>query len=184
MSHGRSSPTEIAQTRTSREWAPPRWASPTALLLACGGLGVSVYLTIAHYGSNVTLACPDTGVINCEKVTTSPQSVIFEVPVAVLGLAFFAAMVVMNLPRVRRCPGSFVRSARIGLAAFGVAFAVYLVYTELFTIHAICLWCTSAHVMAFLLFVVALFAETLGRPSAVASRPPFGAGVHGGSPRW
>ncbi|MGD0392342.1 MAG: vitamin K epoxide reductase family protein [Acidimicrobiales bacterium] len=152
---------------TGPEWAPPRWASPAALLLACGGLGVSTYLTVAHYGSSVTLACPDTGVINCEKVTTSPQSVILGVPVAVLGLAFFAAMVVINLPRAWRCPSSIVRVARIGLAAVGVAFAVYLVYTELFTIHAICLWCTSVHVTAFLLFVVALFAESLGRHSTV-----------------
>jgi uncharacterized membrane protein len=167
MSHRVPSLTEIAPMRTSSEWIPPRWASPTALLLACGGLGVSTYLTIAHYGSSVTLACPDTGVINCEKVTTSPQSVIFGVPVAVLGLAFFVAMVVMNLPRAWRCPSSIVSSVRIGLAAFGVAFAVYLVYTELFTIHAICLWCTSAHVMAFLLFVVAVFAEGLGRQRTV-----------------
>jgi uncharacterized membrane protein len=167
MSHGVYSPTEIAPMRTSLDWAPPRWASPTELLLACGGLGVSTYLTIAHYGSSVTLACPDTGVINCEKVTTSSQSVIFGVPIAVIGLAFFAAMVVMNLPRAWRCPSSIVRSARIGLAAFGVVFALYLVYTELFTIHAICLWCTSVHVTAFLLFVVALFAESLGRHSTV-----------------
>jgi uncharacterized membrane protein len=152
---------------TSLEWVPPRWASPTALLLAGGGLAVSTYLTIAHYGSSITLACPDTGVINCEKVTTSPQSVVFGVPVAVLGLVFFAAMVPMNLASAWRCPSTIVRSVRMGLAALGVTFALYLVYTELFTIHAICLWCTSAHVLAFLLFVVVIFAEDLGRQRTV-----------------
>ena len=58
----------------------------------------------------------------------------------------------------------------ISLASFAhlgrgvVTFAVYLVYTELFTIHAICLWCTSAHIMAFLLFAVILFGESFARP--------------------
>jgi uncharacterized membrane protein len=132
--------------------------------LALVGLGVSTYLTIAHYGSSVALACPDSGVINCEKVTTSPQSVIVGVPVAVLGLVFFGAMVLMNAPRVWRSPSLQVRMTRLGAAAFGVAFAVYLVYTELFTIHAICLWCTSAHVMALLLFAVIVFGESFGRP--------------------
>jgi uncharacterized membrane protein len=90
--------------------------------------------------------------------------VIAGVPVAVLGLVYFGAMVLMNVPRAWRSARLPVRSARIGLAASGVAFALYLVYTELFTIHAICLWCTSAHVMAFLLFAVILFGESLGRP--------------------
>ncbi len=75
-------------------------------------------------------------------------------------------MVALNLARAWRCPNVILRSARVGLAAVGVAFAVYLVYTELFVIHAICLWCTSAHVMAFLLFVVAVFGESLGRHGA------------------
>jgi uncharacterized membrane protein len=136
------------------------------LLFAVVGLSVSTYLTIAHYGTGVVLACPDTGVINCAKVTTSPESVIAGVPVAVLGLVFFGAMVLMNLPRAWRCASLQVRVARVGLAATGVGFAMYLVYTELFTLHAICLWCTSAHVMAFLLFAVVLLGESLGRPLA------------------
>jgi uncharacterized membrane protein len=86
------------------------------------------------------------------------------VPVAVLGLVFFGSMGLMNLPRAWSCPSCVVRGTRVGLAALGIAFAMYLVYTELFTLHAICLWCTSAHVMAFFLFAVALFGESLGRP--------------------
>lgn len=166
MAHGTSSPPEVASAPAAQGWAPPRWVSPASLLLAVVGLSVSTYLTVAHYGTGVALACPDTGVINCEKVTTSPQSVIAGVPVAVLGLVFFGSMVLMNVPRAWRCPSLQVRVARAGLATTGVAFAMYLVYTELFTLHAICLWCTSAHVIAFLLFAVVLLGESLGRPLA------------------
>jgi uncharacterized membrane protein len=163
MARGVASPTETRSTLTQQGWRPPCWASPTALLLAVGGLSVSSYLTIAHYGSGVALACPNTGVVNCEKVTTSPQSVIAGLPVAVLGLVFFGAMALINLPRAWRSPSLQVRVPRVALSITGVAFAMYLVFTELFTIHAICLWCTSAHAAAFLLFAVVLFGESLGR---------------------
>lgn len=73
----------------------------------------------------VTSACPDTGVINYEKVTSSPQSVITGVPVAVVGLVFFGAMVLMNLPRAWRCPSFQVHVACVALSAAGVAFALY-----------------------------------------------------------
>jgi uncharacterized membrane protein len=145
-------------------WAPPRWASPSAVLLSAGGLGVSGYLTVAHYAAGVTLACPDTGTVNCEKVTTSPESVVFGIPVALLGVVFFAALLALNLPPAWRRPYRRLRLARLSLAVSGIGFAVYLIYTELFTVHAICLWCTSAHAIAFLLFVVTLFGETMARP--------------------
>jgi uncharacterized membrane protein len=151
-------------------WTSPRWASHSAVLLCLAGLGVSVYLTIAHYTASITLACPDTGTINCEKVTTSPQSVIVGIPVAVLGVVFFASLLVLNVPAAWRRPSLFLRLSRLGLATGGVGFAVYLIYTELFTVHAICLWCTAAHVLAFLLFGVTLFGQSLARPLGGARR--------------
>ena len=40
----------------------------------------------------------------------------------------------------------------------GIGFVLYLVYAELFTIGSICLYCTSVHVITFLLFVLTAFA--------------------------
>jgi uncharacterized membrane protein len=168
----------VAPVTAGSAWKPPRWVSPTAVLLSLAGLSVSSYLTVAHYSSVVTLACPDSGVINCQKVTTSPQSLIFGVPVAVLGVVFFAAMLLLNSPRAWRQPGVLIRLTRIVLATFGVGFAVYLIYSELFTVHAICLWCTGAHVLAFLLFVALAFAECLARPNAGMREVANGQGQH------
>jgi hypothetical protein len=39
-------------------------------------LGISAYLTVSHYAGSVGLVCPDTGTIDCQKVTTSAQAVI------------------------------------------------------------------------------------------------------------
>jgi len=46
----------------------------------------------------------------------------------------------------------------------GTIFVLYLVYVELFRVDAICLWCTSVHVLTFLLLVIVLLAEA-GRDS-------------------
>ncbi len=107
----------------------PRWFWLTALVLALGGLGVSIYLTIAHYNTTVTLACPATSHINCEKVTTSAQSVVFGIPVAVLGLAFYIFMVAATSPWAWRSQLPALRWARLGSVIVGIVFVLYLIYT-------------------------------------------------------
>jgi uncharacterized membrane protein len=145
----RSSP-EPDEARPRSQWTWRRVLTP---LVALAGLGVSTYLTLAHYSAAVTIACPETGVVNCEKVTTSAQSMVFGIPVAVLGLAFFVAMFVLCLPFAWRSPRRIVPWARLASSVVGVGFISYLVYAELYEIHAICLWCTSVHVLTFILFV-------------------------------
>lgn len=148
--------------------APPwlRWAT---LALSAGGLGVSLYLTITHYATSVTLTCPATGIVNCAKVTTSPQSMLFGViPVAVIGLAYYAGLVALTTPVAWR--SASLRWVRAGALAAGIAFVLYLVYTELFTLDAICLWCTSVHVITIVLFI--LVASTVSRSAGARSAAP------------
>jgi uncharacterized membrane protein len=133
-----------------------RWVRITAPLLCLAGLGVSVYLTIAHYSAKLTLACPETGIVNCAKVTESPQSAILGVPVALLGLLYFVAIGPLHLPAAWRSDSVRLRRARVGAAVAGMLMVLYLVYTELFTLDALCLWCTAVHAITFLLFVVTL----------------------------
>jgi uncharacterized membrane protein len=135
---------------------------------------LSVYLTLAHYTASVPLACSDTGTINCAKVTESPESVIFGViPVAVLGLAYFVGMAVLCSPPAWRMRLPAVRWLRGAGAIAGIGMVVYLVYTELFTLDAICIYCTAVHAVTFVLFCVLAFAAAAGPPIAAeqASRP-------------
>jgi uncharacterized membrane protein len=133
---------------------PPGWLRWTALVLAIAGLGVSVYLTIAHYTTAVSLACPNTGAINCEKVTTSPESNVFGIPVAVLGLAFYLFLVAITTPWAWRSGRREVALARLLSLVVGIGFVLYLVYAEVFQIGNICLWCTSVHVITLVLFAL------------------------------
>jgi uncharacterized membrane protein len=136
----------------------PRWVVITSLTLATAGLLVAAYLTIEHFTASTTLACPETGIVDCQKVTTSEQSKIFGIPVAPLGLAFFLPMLAACLPRFWRDQRPAVRYGRLAFATLGVIFVVYLLYAELFILDAICLWCTAVHALTIALFAVIAFA--------------------------
>jgi uncharacterized membrane protein len=85
------------------------------------------------------------------------------VPVALAGVLFFAAMTVLCLPALWRRREAVVAVLRIGGAITGIAMVLWLVYVEALRVHAICLWCTAVHVIAFALFV-AVMAATLWEP--------------------
>lgn len=139
----------------------PRWAAPVTLLTCIAGVAVAGYLTYAHFTTATALACPDSGIVNCLKVTTSRQSVLFGVPVALLGLLFFAGMTVLCTPAAWRSPRRSVSAARLAGAVAGVVMVVYLIYVELFVVDAICLYCTAVHVLAVVLFVATVVAAAL-----------------------
>jgi uncharacterized membrane protein len=138
-----------------------RWQPIATLLLCAAGLGVSIYLTITHFDTHLTLACPKTSTFNCETVTTSAQSHIAGIPVAVLGLAFFVPMLALCLPVAWRSDDRRVHLARLVLSVTGVAMVLYLIIAELFLIKAICLWCSSVHLITFILFVIIVTASPI-----------------------
>ena len=140
------------------ERGPAPWLQIATFVLALAGLGVSIYLTIAHFTESALAGCSESGLVNCTKVTTSPQSYVFGIPVAVLGLAFFVFAVVIMSPWAWRASRREIHLARIASLVVGIGFVLYLVYAELFTIGSICLYCTSVHVITFLLFVLTAFA--------------------------
>lgn len=145
-----------------------RWRPILAWLLSLIGFGISIYLTVEHF-SGTPLICPARGFIDCQKVTTSPESYLLHIPVAVLGLAFFTAMLVINFPPLWRSPLAWLAWVRLAMVVGGLGFVIYLLVSELFVIKAICLWCTSVHIDTFLLFVIVVtsFPSMSGRQPAV-----------------
>ena len=138
---------------------PPNWALTTSLGLSLAAVGIASYLTATHYADPGALACPDTGVVNCTLVTTSPESVVFGVPLAVVGLVWAVAMVGLCVPWAWRSRAEWLERTRLVAAGAGALTVIYLVYTELFRIGAICLWCTAMHVSALALFAVVMAAR-------------------------
>ena len=125
------------------------------------GLGISSYLTIVHYAQGqVPLLCTTGGAVNCEQVTTSPESMIGPLPVAVFGVAWFLILLALvMLPRLGALPGAasqIWQTAQLSWSTVGLLVVLYLIYAELFLIGAICLWCSAVHVLVFVQFLAAV----------------------------
>jgi uncharacterized membrane protein len=119
------------------------WA---AVVLTVIGIGVATYLTYIHY-EGIKPVCGLGG--NCEKVQTSEWSKLGGVPVALLGLIGYLAILGALFVR-----GELGRMAAALLSLAGFGFSLYLTYRELFSIDAICPWCVSSAVILTLLAIV------------------------------
>ena len=124
-------------------------------LLALAGLGVSAYLTWTHLAHR-SVACGQSQ--DCDIVQQSVYSEIAGIPVAVIGLAAYAALFVLTLlrGRVPENLDDYVPLAIFGISLIGVLYSAYLTYLELFVIYAICRWCVSSAIIITAIFLLSL----------------------------
>lgn len=127
--------------------------------LAAAGLGISAYLTLLHYDSDVPLVCSAGSFVNCESVLTSASSIALGVPVAVWGLLWFVvalglALVSLRYPLPSKPAGLPI--AGLAWALVGTVAVLWLVYQEVGIVGRLCAWCTAVHVIVLALLVVAI----------------------------
>ena len=144
-----------------REAAPPadRRLRAAIGVVALLGLWVSGYLTYVHY-AGLSPVCAGGGG-GCERVQASRYAELAGVPVALLGVAGYTAILASLA-----LPGENGRLATAALALAGLGFSLYLTYLELFVIDAICQWCVSSGVL--MTVVAALAVVRLLRSSEAA----------------
>lgn len=135
--------------------------------LALAGLGVATYLSVSY----VTGQAPACGsvVAGCEQVTTSAYARFLGAPVAVLGLAIFALLLLGSLAALaypaRSTP---LPVALTVVSGGGVLFSLYLTAVELFILHAICVWCVTSALLVTGTFALSLAEAVATRNSACA----------------
>lgn len=141
-----------------------------AAAIACAvlGLGIAGYLTYVHY-AGISPVCEIAH--GCEKVQTSEWSKLAGVPVALLGLIGYAAILAALF-----VPGEAALTAAAGAALVGWGFSAYLTYREVFTIDAICIWCVASAIL-----MTALAALTVAR--LLLADAPAPAASRGSAPR-
>src|SRR5271154_4444234 len=120
------------------------------ILLTLVGLGVASYLTYIHY-AGINPVCTLGG--SCLKVQTSVYSKLAGVPVALMGLIGYVAIMASLLAPENETS----RFATVALTVVGFGFSAYLTYRELFTIHAVCEWCASSAVILTVLTGLAIW---------------------------
>jgi uncharacterized membrane protein len=133
---------------------PIHWLHRISLVLALLGAldaGYLTYIKLAH----VEAICR--GVGNCEAVNSSVYAQIGGIPIALLGLGAYLAILALLVlePRVSVLQ-DYAPLAIFGLALTGTLYSAYLTYVELFVIHAICPYCVTSAALITGLFILAV----------------------------
>jgi uncharacterized membrane protein len=115
-----------------------------SIALAAVGIAVAGYLTWIHY-AGLSPVCFG-GSHGCETVQASQYAEVAGIPVAVIGVGGYIALLVTAV-----LPGYGARAAGAVMAVGGLAFSAYLTYLELFEIRAICQWCVASAIVMLLL---------------------------------
>ncbi|HMD56661.1 MAG TPA: vitamin K epoxide reductase family protein [Solirubrobacteraceae bacterium] len=121
------------------------------IVLALIGVGLTTYLTYVHY-AGIKVACVQ-GHDECEAVQTSTYSKVAGLPVALMGLIGYIAILGTLLLRETET----TRLATLALTFGGFAFSCYLTFREVFTLEKICEWCVSSAILMTVLMCLSLW---------------------------
>jgi len=115
-----------------------------SLALAIPGVLVAGYLTYSHYDTGA-LVCT---VGDCKTVQNSPYAEIAGIPISILGMGMYLAVIGLGfLRRTRPAWASTATMAAFALVLSGAVYAAYLTYLEIAVIEAICQWCVTSAVL-------------------------------------
>ncbi len=132
-------------------------------VLGIAGIGVSLLALAAHYAAPVEQidVLRSGSNWNSAYVNQSSYAEVYGVPVAVLGIAGYALLVVLAL--LRR------RVLTVYSAGIGVAYALYLTNIEAHMLHVWCVYCVSSLILIVLIACLA-FGDLIFAPTPVTSR--------------
>jgi uncharacterized membrane protein len=118
------------------------------------GLLVSIYMTIFKITSNENMCV---GSKDCSIVNASRYSEINNIPVAVIGVGGYTALLAILLLERRR--GFIQQNATMlffALSLIGFFFTVYLIFVEIVLIKAYCPFCITSQVAMTLIFILSV----------------------------
>ncbi len=131
-----------------------KWLYRICIALAIIGLLVSTYMTIFKLTSNEKMCLGNGG---CSKVNSSIYAQVYGIPVAVIGMGGYGAILALlaleNRSKFLTQNGTMIV---FGLALVGFLFTLYLIYVELSLIHALCPFCVTSQVTMTILFALSI----------------------------
>lgn len=125
-----------------------------AIALSIIGLFVSIYMTVYKITSNEAMCV---GSKDCSVVNASRYSEVNGIPVAVIGMAGYAA--ILGVLFLERKPGFFQQNGTLiffALSVTGFLFTIYLVFLEVALIKAYCPFCITSQVAMTLIFIISV----------------------------
>ena len=128
--------------------------SQLAIILTIIGLLVSIYMTIYKITSNDSM-CIGSG--DCKTVNASRYAEVYGIPVAVLGVAGYSAILAVLL--LGRRPGFLQQNGTLlffGLSLTGFLFTLYLIFVETVLIKAYCPFCITSQTAMTIIFIISV----------------------------
>ncbi len=111
------------------------------------GLLDATYLTVEHYTG--TQGCTIGG---CDVVTTSSYATIGSIPVSLLGVLYYAAILGLALAVIATRRRNLLRRLAL-LTIVGLIASAYFVSLQVFAIHAYCMFCLFSALTSTLLCI-------------------------------
>jgi len=131
-------------------------------LLSLLGLLDAAYLALERVTGG-PIACPVGG--GCETVQSSAYALLFGVPVAYVGVAGYALLLVVAILSLQtdKLGGISLDVLLLALASIALLAGIYFMYLQVAVIGAICFWCAVAALLDLLIWLSALLNWRLRR---------------------
>jgi len=134
------------------------------LVLAFCGIAISAYLSQSEAAGS-PLICNIQNLSGCNLVVTSTYSRIFGISLADFGLLFYTILFVLAAFELALY-NQLLRRALQAFAVVGFVSSLYSVFTQVFVIQALCIYCLSSALITVAILVLASFIEPLRRNPA------------------
>jgi len=129
-----------------------KWILIAIIIISFIGFLDAAYLTVQHYQEGILPCVVFEG---CEQVTNSKYSTIFNIPISLLGAAYYLVIFLSAVVfwESKKDKALLVISY---LPIGGFVISVFLLYLQLFVIKAICTYCVVSIITSTMLFILGL----------------------------
>lgn len=126
-----------------------KWLVPVLAALAVAGFGDATYLTVEHFAN----AIPPCTIHGCITVLTSGYSTMLGIPVALLGVLYYFALLVIYLLYFE---AKDIRALNFAFhfSVLGFICDLWFIFAQAFIIHAWCQYCLLSAAISTAIFVL------------------------------
>ena len=120
----------------------------TIKILSIIGVILAVYLLVNQFTQSSFRPCTINATVNCDAIISGPVAKTLGVPTPLYG--FLGYIVIFVAASMRK------KKLLLGMAAFGLAFCLWIAYQELIILRVICPVCIACQVIMISVFSLAL----------------------------
>jgi uncharacterized membrane protein len=121
-----------------------RWVK----VLAAIGITLALYLLWQQMYKPAFQPCNINATVNCDAVVSGPVAKTLGIPTPLIGLVGYIVIMI----------AAFYKKTKLvlGMAAFGLAFCLYIAYIELFLLNVICPVCVACQIDMITVFILGI----------------------------